>query len=213
MELTGRDGRGAASRPVQSRMCVHKLVDQSIRVDQIDLNVWQGEGGHRCIYNLVRWAVPPPAGINSATAGGSEEAAVPSAGSRSSGLARSHPSRTRIWWCRGRLFVPYPCFFPPKYGCTEACCLPCSQPPTGCTHGLWAGGTAAPVFRAGSPSQPLLQALPTSTASQGVDAPEPEGSWEVGRASPLPTSSRLHGIRKQAGPCHLPGFSSCCSSR
>lgn len=53
MELTGRDGRGAASSPVQSRMCVHKLVDQSIRVDQIDLNAWQREGGHGCIYNLV----------------------------------------------------------------------------------------------------------------------------------------------------------------
>lgn len=48
-------------------MCVHKLVDQSIRVDQIDLNVWPGEGGHRCIYNLVRRAVPPSAGINLAT--------------------------------------------------------------------------------------------------------------------------------------------------
>lgn len=112
MELTGRDGRGAASHPGQSRMCVHKLVDQPIRVDQIDLNVWQGEGGHRCIYSLVRWAVPPSAGINSATAGGSEEAAVPSAGSRNAG---SHPSRARIWWCRGKFFVPYPCFFSKKH--------------------------------------------------------------------------------------------------
>lgn len=123
MELTGRDGRGAASRPIQSRMCVHKLVDQSIRVDQIDLNVWQGEGGHRCIYNLVRWAVPPSAGINLATAGGSKEAAVLSASSHdvlgpaaccSSGLAQPHPSRTRIWWCRGRFFGPCPCFFSKK---------------------------------------------------------------------------------------------------
>ena len=47
--------------------------------------MWQGEGGHRCIYNLVRWAVPPPAGINLAMAGSSEEVAVPSAGSHNAG--------------------------------------------------------------------------------------------------------------------------------
>lgn len=49
---------------------MHKLVDQSIRVDQIDLNAWQGEGGHRCICSLVWLAAPCSAWINSAVAGG-----------------------------------------------------------------------------------------------------------------------------------------------
>lgn len=185
---------------------MHKLVDQPIRVDQIDLNVWQGEGGHRCIYSLVQWAVPPSAGINSATAGGSEEAAVPSTGSRNAGL---HPSRARIWWCRGKFFVPYPCFFSKKTRMHGSLSPALLTAPNGLQPRALGRRNPSSCFlcrfpvTAPSPGSPHQLSHPGGGCDGCTRA---KGSWEVGRASPLPTSSHLQGIHKQAAPATSQAF-------
>lgn len=158
---------------------MHKLVDQSIRVDQIDLNVWLGEGGHRCIYNLVRWAVPPSAGINlAALCPGLQGCTHPGPG----------PAGAEGGcWCHALTALTA---FPTDKGAQQPLsCIACS--PRGAVPRALGRRNRSSCFASGFP----------------VMAPSPSSpQQQKSRASPPPTSAHVRGVHEQAGPCHLQAF-------
>lgn len=117
----------------------------------------------------------------------------------SAGLARLHPSRTRSWWCREVLYA-MPLLLSPKI--TE--------------HRSLSPALLAECMSFGQEDPHVLLSLQVPLRSLlGLSPPAQPGRGRMHQSQKAAgKQGELHRCQprltcKRAGPCHLPGFSSC----